>query len=135
MKHLTYIFDRKTQQVHPIDLRNPKDVLLFKGWEKDLSNRLLFRTEYTDNIVVSTVFLMVDHNHFDIGDPILWETMIIKDGEYHDWARYDSYSKSEAGHKRACAFIEKKIRDATFPWYLFWKRWKRENFFDGLGEQ
>jgi len=133
MKHsLTYIFDKKTEKVFPIDLKNPKDVLLFKGWEKDVANRLLHRTEYTDDIVVSTVFLMLDHNYHAEGDPVLWETMIIKDGEYHDWSRYDSYAKAKAGHKKACDFVERKIREATFPWYLFWKRWKREKFFDGM---
>jgi hypothetical protein len=52
---------------------------------------------------VSTVFLGVDHNFSDAGDPILFETMIFApDAGGHDTAmdRYRTWAEARAGHER-----------------------------------
>jgi len=56
---------------------------------------------------VSTVFLMSDHNHGRGGPPILFETMVFRDGSYGDDIGCDRYTTEEearAGHKVAVAW-------------------------------
>lgn len=61
------------------------------------------RGEGEDSILVSTVFLSLDHNHSLFGPPVLWETMIFWEGgpldEYQE--RYTSKAAARAGHERA----------------------------------
>jgi len=54
------------------------------------------------DVLVSTVFLGLDHNFSGEGPPILWETMIL--GGPHDqlqW-RYCSREAAMVGHQHAC---------------------------------
>lgn len=54
---------------------------------------------------VSTVFLGIDHNHFDIGPPVLWETMIFG-GRFDDWQdRYTSRADAVRGHAIAVGLV------------------------------
>ena len=47
----------------------------------------------------STVFLGMDHNFFEDGPPILFETMTWPDEEQE---RYSTYTEALAGHERHC---------------------------------
>lgn len=62
---------------------------------------------------VSTVFLGLDHQWGD-GPPLLFETMIFRDGdvpdvaELNEWQdRYSTWAEAEAGHAAALAMIRK----------------------------
>lgn len=56
------------------------------------------------SICISTVFLGINHNFFNIGKPILFETMIF--GAYGDeyQTRYTSYKKAIKGHVEAIKY-------------------------------
>ena len=57
------------------------------------------------DVLISTVFLGVDHNFGFYGNPILFETMIFG-GEYDDYQeRYTTLEESMYGHERAVALV------------------------------
>ena len=57
------------------------------------------------NIFVSTVFIFVDHNHFDEGEPLLFETMVFINEQS------DCFCKRFSTRKQAADFHEKFIND------------------------
>lgn len=61
--------------------------------------------DWEGRVVVSTVFLGLNHRHFGDGPPILWETMIFG-GRHNEWQqRYSSQADAVAGHARALAMV------------------------------
>ena len=60
---------------------------------------------FSNGYTVSTVFLGIDHNHFGIGPPILYETMVWReDGVWEDYQeRYSSRADALRGHAQAVA--------------------------------
>lgn len=66
------------------------------------ANRGVARGEPVPGVLVSTVFLGIDHSHLG-GPPVLWETMILgfKNDEYQE--RYTSKADALAGHAVALA--------------------------------
>lgn len=66
------------------------------------ADRHVSRTE-VDKVVVSTVFLGLDHNYSQVGPPLLFETMIFG-GKHDDYQeRYSTWNEAEEGHRKACA--------------------------------
>jgi hypothetical protein len=80
-----------------------KDVL--KWGKAQEAPRSLKKTEIGD-ILISTVFLGLDHQHGD-GPPLLWETMIFggKHDQYQE--RYSSREEALEGHIRAVNLVAK----------------------------
>lgn len=56
-------------------------------------------------ILVSTVFLGMDHNHFS-SPPLLFETMIFGGPWDEEQWRYPTWEEAEAGHQRAIELIK-----------------------------
>ena len=55
---------------------------------------------------VSTVFLDIDHNVYDDGPPILYETMLFGDGPDDNWCqRYVTRTEAAAGHAAVIASL------------------------------
>lgn len=75
-----------------------------KAWL--MENRRVALTEM-DNILVSTVFLVMDHSFGDTGGPILFETLVSGLENIGDWiTRYATWEEAKAGHDRAVAEIQ-----------------------------
>lgn len=55
---------------------------------------------------VSTVFLGVDYG-WDPGPPIIYETMVFLNGDWHDLdcRRYSTRAEAEAGHQTTCDLV------------------------------
>lgn len=71
---------------------------------EDADYRRIARTDI-NGIVVSTVWLGIDHQFGD-GPPLIFETMIF--GGPHDeetWRRYDTEANARAGHDDAVAAV------------------------------
>jgi hypothetical protein len=87
-----------------------KDVLRVDGleqWAKRMVDvdRHVAQTEVALGVVVSTVFLGVNHQHFD-GPPLLFETMVFNDyGDDGTQERYSTWDEAEAGH---CRIVEEQ---------------------------
>jgi hypothetical protein len=109
------------------DAGNPvatHDVLEWGRWYEKKPNRIIASTEI-DGLRVSTVFLGIDHNLFDGGPPLLFETMIFGAPvettllgrtrtmspalDYQE--RYSTRDQAIAGHTRAVdAVLAKRVR-------------------------
>lgn len=58
------------------------------------------------DIVISTVFLGIDHNHGNDGKPILFETMIFG-GEHDEYQeRYTDVKSAKIGHRKALELVK-----------------------------
>jgi len=79
------------------------DLLVWGRWLEDAGDlRRVARDELPSGIVVSTVFLGIDHNWFDYGPPVLFETLVFNDyGEISavDGRRYATRGEALAGHQ------------------------------------
>ena len=63
------------------------------------ADRQVALTNVSEEVLVSTVFLVYDHNFFDSGPPLVFETMIFggeKDGELH---RASSWNEAVKQHQ------------------------------------
>lgn len=72
----------------------------------DLENKHVAVTEVADGVVVSTVFLGMDHRYsiYGEGEPLLFETMVFNDyGDDGTQERYSTWEEAEAGHARIVA--------------------------------
>lgn len=76
--------------------------------------RKIARTEMADNVVVSTVFLCLDHKFgSEYEPPLLFETLIfggLHDGEIQ---RYSTWKDAEKGHSKMVEMLiaEKKMKN------------------------
>lgn len=93
-----YILDEKNKPVEA-------NITEYVEWEKLNPTKRIIKQESIGDARVSTVFLGLDHS-FDIGIPVLWETMIFG-GEHDQYqARYTSYDDAVEGHEAALALIK-----------------------------
>lgn len=120
---LTYILADDGETPIPVDVR------VWGRWIRDDDrHRILARAEVPNpkhpnqTILISTVFIGYDMNWSLKGDPVLWETMILRasgwdfDG-YQD--RYRSAAEARAGHQEALRLVEAKtgvpVRETIRP--------------------
>ena len=91
---------------------NPK-LVPFMEWaqwmEKDPSRRIIARDEVGE-CVISTVFLGIDHRFMGGGPPILFETMIFKQGTFEGWEDYQTrcatYEEALEMHEKAIQYVK-----------------------------
>lgn len=96
MKH--YVLDGKLAKLCP-------NLYEWGQWF-ETANRAVAKTKIGD-ILVSTVFLGLDHNFSDEGDPLLFETLVFdSEGEGGEMLRYFTWDEAEAGHKEMVKRIE-----------------------------
>ena len=89
-----------------LDGREPKrcdNLLQWARWMED-HDRVVARTKI-DEILVSTVFLGLDHN-FDGGTPILFETMVFGGPLNEHMVRYTGWKQALAGHQRVLEQVQ-----------------------------
>lgn len=78
-------------------------------WFEKTSNRVIAQTQM-GRIMVSTIFLGIDHNFSDHGPPILWETLVLGGPSHGDGERCaGSREQAEAGHMK---WVEKMLGKA-----------------------
>lgn len=84
-----------------------------------------------ETFLISTVDLGLDHNFFDEGDPIYWETMIFKKEssgsiDFTDLycMRYTSLEAAIENHERIVQAFETKPEDVEFSDYHFTFKWE-----------
>ncbi|MFV2016751.1 MAG: hypothetical protein ACC656_15070, partial [Candidatus Heimdallarchaeota archaeon] len=73
------------------------------------TKKRFLRKDQKNNIIVSTVFLGLDHSFetgppifFETGPPILFESMAFDNGNELDCLRYATYNEAIEGHKELC---------------------------------
>ena len=94
-----YILDNNNKPI-------PKPVLEASQWLEDNDHRRIVKRDQIGDILVSTVFLGLDHA-WDSDTPVLWETMIFG-GEHNQYQeRYTSHEDALEGHEKALTLITK----------------------------
>ena len=87
--------------------REAKD---FEEFDSNMKENQIVKKTEIGKILISTVFLGVNHNYSG-GEPILFETMIFNDDtEYEYQERYSTYQKALEGHKKCCQMIMDKYK-------------------------
>ena len=81
------------------------DLMTWAKWFEK-SNRTVKKSRLNSDVLVSTVFLGLDHNMGGEGPPVLWETMIFG-GEHDEYCdRYSSYKDAIDGHEKAVDLVK-----------------------------
>jgi len=81
-------------------------------------NRIVAKTNVSDEVRVSTVFLGLDHNYYE-GPPILFETMIF--GGKHDGyqERCATWAEAEAMHDEAVSLaMGRQMMEKIRKWFM-----------------
>lgn len=96
-----YILDNNNNPV-------AKPVLEAAQWLDDNDHRRTLKRDEIGDILVSTVFLGLDHAWLNEQTPVLWETMIFG-GEHDQYQeRYTSHKDALEGHEKALTLITKE---------------------------
>lgn len=103
---LMYILDKKG---------NPKKCKSIGKWGKFVSmegSREVIKTKI-GKVLISTVFLALDHNYGGSKKPVLYETMIFNSRNkklYEYQERYCTKEEALKGHKKAVLFVNKILK-------------------------
>jgi hypothetical protein len=92
MKTLHYILN---SELVPVSC---EDIKTWARW-METAERTLAKDKTRGGVLVSTVFLGLDHNFTSYGPAVLYETMIFCGPLDLDQARYSTYADAMAGHK------------------------------------
>jgi hypothetical protein len=82
------------------DENNPVPATLME-WAEFFENtprRIVAQDYPRPKVLVSTVFLGLDHRFVGDGPPLLFETMVFRDGDGDEQMRYATWAEAEAGH-------------------------------------
>lgn len=97
MSHLYILFpDERT----PLQV---DDVLVWGRWFEE--NNRLVKQDTKDDVLVSTVFLGIDHSFIGDGPPVLWETLVFGGEHDGEMSRYTSYEEALEGHRLMCEVV------------------------------
>lgn len=77
----------------------------------NMKNRRLALDKLGEGNGVSTVFLVMDHNHGDSKTPVLFETMVMYKGEEIGMYRYSSVEQALTGHREALEALKIAIKN------------------------
>lgn len=86
--------------------RRPQPASL-EGWAHwfETADRIVARTVMSAEIVVSTVFIGIDHNYTRAGPPILFETLVMGGSHDGEMDRYATWEEAERGHEEMIRHI------------------------------
>lgn len=103
MPCLTYILDGHRPVPEP-------DLVKYSQWYATAERHVGY-TLVGENTSVSTVFLGINHNHSDLGGPILFETMIFGDAVDEEYqVRCRTWEEAEANHQEAIEYARRRLR-------------------------
>lgn len=86
------------------------DVLEWAAWFENAENRRVDHTQVADNVEVSTVFLGLDHRFLEDGSPLLFETMVFRDGEGVEMWRCSTWLEAETQHQKAVMQCRSEVK-------------------------
>lgn len=72
------------------------------------ADRSVKKTQLPGDVMVSTVFLAIDHRFGGLGMPILFETMVFGGPMNQEMDRYSTWEDAEKGHDA----MVKKVKEA-----------------------
>lgn len=100
-----FYLENEAHELVPVD-----DIM---EWSRGMpADRHVAYTELGYDIVVSTVFLGIDHRFIGEGPPLLYETMVFVEELADEMERYPTRAAAEAGHARMVARVQANIEAA-----------------------
>ena len=95
----------ENHNVVPVRVRTEEE---FTAWATAVfgSNRQVALTKAFPGIVISTIFLGINHRWRDDGPPLVFETMVFDDYGPGDCRRYATWDEALAGHGKIVARIK-----------------------------
>ena len=75
------------------------------------TNDRIVKQEEIDGKFISTVFLGLNHDFSGRGKPLIFETMIFKDGKEVYLNRYSTWKEAEEGHAEAVEWVKNGAKD------------------------
>lgn len=85
-------------------------------WEKGDDVRRVAKDELRvgeDDVLVSTVFLGLDHNWSGQGPPIVFETMVFGGDRDQEMLRYATWDEADSGHRRIVDELRGQVAPTT----------------------
>jgi hypothetical protein len=91
-----------------------RDVIEWATWF-ETADRIVTHTRFEPGILVSTVFLGLDHRFGDRGPPLLFETMVfgINMEDEAMTCRYSTWDDAETGHKATVRRVKELLVKAS----------------------
>lgn len=85
-----------------------EDLHTWGKWMEDFTLRCVGFKEISNNVLVSTVFLGLDHN-FGGSLPMLFETVVFGGPHNMEMRRYSTWVEAEKGHEATVNRLEKGL--------------------------
>ncbi len=90
--------------------KTPVQVAGVNEWMGNSNEDRNVRKDTFDDVLVSTVFLGIDHNFENEGPPLLFETMIFG-GEHDQYqTRCSTWDEALIQHEEACKLVRNKLK-------------------------
>jgi hypothetical protein len=90
------------------------DLIEWATWFENADNRTVKRTALdSDRVIISTVFLGLDHQFFLDGPPMLFETMVFWNGKGDEQERCSTWMQAEMQHDAMVAHVTELLREKS----------------------
>lgn len=108
MRPMWYILDKDKNPVPAKDMIQANRLLVDTDGRLVALDKIMVE-DYAITITVSTVFLVLDHNHSPKGKPVLFESMIFKGELNQSLNRYRTWKEAEEGHKKMVELVKNNL--------------------------
>ncbi|MDO9184491.1 MAG: hypothetical protein Q7W13_00655 [Bacteroidia bacterium] len=107
MRPMWYILDKDKNPVPAKDMYQANRLLTDTDRRVALDDIIV--EDYAITITVSTVFLVLDHNHSPKGKPVLFESMIFNGELNQSLDRYRIWKEAGEGHKKMVELVKNNL--------------------------
>jgi hypothetical protein len=108
MRPMWYILDKDKNPVPTKDMIQANRLLVDTDSRRVALDEIIVE-DYAIAITVSTVFLVLDHNHSPKGKPVLFESMIFNGELNQSLDRYCTWEEAEEGHKKMVELVKNNL--------------------------
>ena len=108
MRPMWYILDKDKNPVPAKDMIQANRLLVDTDSRRVALDEIIVE-DYAITITVSTVFLVLDHNHSPKGKPVLFESMIFNGELNQSLDRYRTWKEAEYGHKKMVELVKNNL--------------------------
>lgn len=108
MRPMWYILDKDKNPIPAKDIIQANRLLADTDSRRVALEDIIVE-DYAITITVSTVFLVLDHNHSPKGKPVLFESMIFNGELNQSLDRYRTWKEAETGHKKMVELVKNNL--------------------------
>ncbi len=101
-----FILENKT--VIPFVANTNESMIEWAKWFRN-ADRSVKQTDITESVYVSTVFLGLDHGHGLSGEPLLFESMVFRNGSGDEMNRCSTWEEAETMHDEMVEYVKANL--------------------------